>query len=81
MEKPAQGLGSHTATLTSADGGKVVHVPQQSADSRAGTGVEPIPADAQMELQPAGFGTQREQCGRGCKVELLPIELVSPGRE
>lgn len=82
MEKPAQGSESHTATtLTSADGGKVVHVLQQPADSRAGTGVEPIPADAQVELQPADFGTQREQRSCSRKVELLLVELVSPGRE
>lgn len=67
--------------LTGADDGEFPHVPEQAGDGGAGAGVEPIPADAQVELQPAGVGPERQRRRRGGQVELLPVELVSPGRE
>lgn len=67
--------------LTGTDGGEVPHVAEQPADGGAGARVEPIPADAQVELEPAGLRPQRQQRGRGRQVELLPVQLVSPARE
>lgn len=64
--------------LTGTDGGEIPHVPEQPADGGAGTRVEPIPADAQVELEPAGLRPQRQQRGRGRQVELLSVQLVSP---
>lgn len=64
--------------LTGTDGREIPHVPEQPADSGAGTRVEPVPTDAQVELEPAGLWPQWQQRGRGRQVELLPVQLVSP---
>lgn len=41
-------------SLTSADGGRAPHVLEELADDRAGPGVQPVAADPQVELDPAG---------------------------
>lgn len=67
--------------LTGADGGEFPHVPEQAGDDGAGAGVEPIPADAQVELKPAGLGPQRQRGRRHGQVLRLPVQLVSPRTE
>lgn len=61
-------MGSHRRgrrVLTGADSGEVLHVPEESVDGGTGAWVEPIPADAQVELEPTGLRPERQRCCRG----------------
>lgn len=53
-----------TSPFTGADGGEVLHVLEEPVDDGAGTGVEPVPGDAQMELEPTGLWPQGQRCHR-----------------
>lgn len=66
--------------LTSTDGGKVPHVAEQFADDRTGPGVQPVAADSQVELEPAGLESELHWGVQGSEVQLLSVYLVSSER-
>lgn len=58
-------MGSHhrgRRVLTGTDSGEVLHVPEKPVDGGTGAWVEPIPADAQVELEPTGLRPERQRC-------------------
>lgn len=67
--------------LTGTDDGQVLHVAQKPVDGGAGAWVEPVPADAQVELEPAGLWAEQQWGCRGGEVQFLPVKLVSPGKK
>lgn len=66
-----------SVTLTSADGGKVPHVLEEFADDGAGSGVQAVAVDPQVELDPAGLLAELHWGFRGREVQLLFVHLAS----
>lgn len=56
------------------------HVVEQFADDRTRPGVQPVAADSQVELDPAGLEAELHGGVQGGEVQLLFVYLVSPER-
>lgn len=56
------------------------HVLEELADDRTGPGVQPVAADPQVELDPAGLESELQGSVIGGDVELLFVHLVSSER-
>lgn len=58
----------------------MAHVLEESADDRTGPGVQPVAVDSQVELDPAGLGSELQRGVQGSEVQLLSVYLVSSER-
>ena len=58
----------------------MAHVLEEFADDGTGPGVQPVAVDSQVELDPAGLGSELQRGGQGSEVQLLSVYLVSSER-